>query len=363
MKIRFVFILSILLLFCISTFSQVKSKLYLKGASITAIKAEGDFVWFSTYGKGIYRYSKKDGSWFNLSTSNNNSQTDFFYSMAVSKNYVWGGAVDGLYTYDIKRKFWFKRKFALGGQMGNWIRSLCYDPSQNVLWIGRFENLTQLDVKKRRYTDHVLTRGNDLKTNNFKSIALDGDSLVWFGTESGVFKYNKKYDPDDKAAWQFITNKDGGFLNQGKSVSVSDILFEGKNIWFGTDQFITPKNPIFNIGGIYEFNRKFNWKRISKRNGLPANGISCMTRTGNIIWVSVYAFNGIEKKEYGKGLVMINLSTGKISPIDLNKIEIDSSNITALFFDGSNLWIGTDNGVTKVSLENPLARWQGNRKN
>ena len=33
---------------------------------------------------------------------------------------------------------------------------------------------------------------NDEKTNNLNTIAFDGDSVVWFGVESGVHKYFTK---------------------------------------------------------------------------------------------------------------------------------------------------------------------------
>ncbi len=359
---RFIIILTIL--FCVDLFAsnKIESEQFLKGVAITSIKGEKDYIWFATYGAGIYRYSKKDGSWFNFSTKNGNSKNDYFYSLAVSKRYLWAGAVDGLYTYDFRTKHWTKRKFALGGQMGNWIRTLLYDPSLNVLWIGRFENLTKLDIRKRKYTDRVLTQHNDTKTNNFKTIALDGDSTVWFGTESGVFKFEKNHDLNDSKAWKYFTNKNGGFKNEGKSVSISDILFDRNYIWFGTDEFVTGTDPKFNVGGVYRFNRKHNWIRLSKNDGLPANGIYCMARTGNQIWVSLYYFDGNNKREYGKGIALINRLNGDITDLDLNEVDINSSTILSMFFDGTNMWLGTDDGLTKVMLENPLAIWGGNKK-
>ena len=152
-------------------------------------------------------------------------------------------------------------------------------------------------------------------------------------------------------------NKDGGFLEQGEAVSITDMLFEPSAVWFGTDEFITVKDPNFNVGGIYIYNRKSKWERISTNEGLPADGIYCLARTGNKIWAGVYSFDKREKKDYGRGLVLIDRNTLKVNPVDLNEIDISSSKITCLYFDGSNMWIGTDNGLSKVVIENPLARW------
>ncbi len=340
-----------------AAFPQVSSEKYLNGVSITGITKYGDYLWISTYGQGIYRYSIKEDKWWNYSTRRNNLNNDFFYCIAVSRYYVWAGAVNGLYTLNLRKDEWKNRKFALGGEMGNWIRSLCYDPQQNVLWIGRFQNLTKLEVGRQRYSDRMLMQNNDAKTNTIKAIKLDGDKYVWFGTENGVFRYNKRMSMDNRDAWQFINNKDGGFLGEGESVSISDMLFDPESVWFGTDEFITLKDPKFNLGGIFRYNRKRTWNEVTVRNGLPGNGVYCLARTGNKIWAGVYSFDKSSKKDYGRGLALIDRETMKVTNVDLNELQLNSSKITCLYFDGTNMWLGTDDGLCKIIIENPLARW------
>ncbi len=352
---KLIVILSII--FTASIFPQIESQEFLNGASVMSIKEEGNDIWVATYGQGIFKYDKKNEKWSNFSTKQNNLSNDFFYSLAVSKNYVWAGSVEGLFIYDKRGNRWSKRKFYLGGQMGNWIRSLCYDKDKNILWIGRFMNLTRLDVAKRRYSDFDMTQNSDAKTNNFVSIKLDGDSLIWFGTEAGVFKYDKSKNIEDKSSYIFINNKNGGFKEDGNAVSIADMIFERNNIWFGTDEFITPQQPDFNVGGIYEYNRKLSWDRISRTDGLPSNGIFCLEITGNKIWASVYAFDKNQKKEYGKGIVLIDRITKEITPVDLNKTSISTSTIYSLYFDGENMWVGTLEGLWKIKLSNPFAKW------
>lgn len=300
MIFRLFSIIVFLFLLLPSAFSQEKIDSYLEGANITSIKEFGGEVWISTYGHGIYKYSTADDSWTNFSTKEGNLDNDLFFNIAVSKNYVWAGAAEGLYIYSKKRDKWDSKKFALGGEMGNWIRALCYDSTENILWIGRFKNLTRLDVRQQRYTDYDKTINGDSKTNNFTSISLDGDSLIWFGTEGGVHKYYKRSNIFSSTAWDFYNNKNGKFLEEGASVSISDLLFDNKYIWFATDEFVTKEQPEFNIGGIYIFDRNHKWIRISKKDGLPANGIYCIARTGNTIWASVYQFS----KKIGLNMVM-----------------------------------------------------------
>jgi ligand-binding sensor domain-containing protein len=343
-------------------FPQVESQLYLENAIVKSIKGDGNYIWVATYGQGIFRYSKKEDKWFNFSTKKENLENDLFYNLAVSKDYVWAGAGDGLFIYDKKKAQWRKRKFAQGGEMGNWIRALCYDQSQNVLWIGRFKNLTRLEVAKQKFTDFDLTVNNDSKTNNIISIKLDRDSLIWFGSESGVHIFDKNEDINNKNSWNFLTNKKGGFADEGFAVSIHDMLFDYQNVWFGTDEFVTPQQPKFNMGGIYEFNRKFKWGRISKEDGLSGNGVYCLERTGNYIWSGVYSFDKKKGGEYGKGLVYINRITNKVYPVDLNKLNINTSVIFSLYFDGEDLWIGSDKGLVRMKINNALASWNENKE-
>lgn len=345
-------------LFTTVFYGQIESEIYLEGATVTGIVEEDSYLWVATYGQGIYRYSFEDDKWLNFSTKSGNLDTDLFYTIEVNKNYVWAGSTEGLFIYSKKRKKWSRRKFAKGGQFGNWIRVLKYDPQKNVLWIGRFRNITRLDVRRRRYVDINRIQGKDQKSNNIKSIALDGDSLIWFGTESGVHRYDKRKKYSDPSAWNYQTNKRRGFNEEGKSVSVSSILFEGKRIWFGTDEFTSIKDPGFNIGGIYIYDRKLDWQRISQVNGLADNGIYALGRTGNYIWAGVYSFDKKQNIEHGKGLYLINRNNLEVKEVDLNKLNVHTSTFLTFYFDGINLWIGSNDGLLRIKIYNPLAKWQ-----
>lgn len=356
MLLRSQFLFFIVLLAATFSLAQSESQLFLEGAKILDIKREGDFIWVATYGQGIYQYSIKDSKWANYSSKSGNLENDLFYCVAANKDYVWAGANDGLYIFSKKVKKWTKRKFAQGGEFGNWIRSLNYDEKRSRLWIGRFRNITVFDLKANKFTDYNKVQNADEKSNNFNTIAFDSDSIVWFGTESGVHKYNTRKNVEEPEAWDFLSNKGRNFNGEGYAVSVSDFVFEKNNIWFGTDEFITKEQPEYNVGGIYVWDRKLKWDRISKANGLGGNGIYCLARTGNYIWAGVYEFKKNDKEEYGKGLYLINRRTKKVTSIDLNELNVTTSNILSLFFDGTNLWIGTSSGLVKLKVGNALAK-------
>ena len=338
--------------------AQIEVQSFLEGARITDIKQEGGYLWVATYGQGIYQYSLKDGKWTNYSSKTGNLENDLFHCVAASKDFVWAGASEGLFIYSKKTKKWTKRKFAQGGEFGNWIRSLKFDEKKNRLWIGRFRNVTVFDVKANKFTDYNRVQDGDEKTNNFNTISFEGDSVVWFGAESGVHKFLNKQKLDNKSAWSYFKNNGRNFNAEGTSVSVTDFVFMPKEIWFGTDEFVTKEQPDYNPGGIYIWDRKLKWDRISKANGIAGNGIYALARTGNYIWAAVYEFKKNDKEEYGKGLFLINRITKKVSPIDLAELKLTTSNISALFFDGVYLWIGSADGLIKLKVANSFAKLQ-----
>lgn len=342
--------------------AQIEYESLFEGASVNEITSDGTSLWFSTYGQGILQFLPGENKWITYSTKDSSLTEDLFYCVAASKDYVWAGTTEGLMTFDRKHKLWRKRKFAGGGEYGNWIRSLYYDEKENILWIGRFINLTRFDIDKQKYDDFDITYGKDLRTNNIKIIRSDGNSYIWFGTEGGVFRYDKSHVLEDKSQLTFYNNQKNAFRGVGDAISISDILFEKNYIWFGTDEFITSENPDFNVGGLFRFNRRALWERFDKKNGLPANGIFALAKTGNLIWISCYQFDKKNKKEYGRGLVLFNTATSRITRINPDDINLSSNSILSLYFDGVSMWIGTETGLTKVKVANPLAFWSGKKK-
>jgi ligand-binding sensor domain-containing protein len=341
--------LALTILFFSKSYSQSESiDTYLEGMKITAIKNDGVDIWVTTEGNGIYKYIKWKNKWINFSTENNTLKQNFFYCLEVGTRYIWAGSPDGLYTYDKKRNRWTKKRFSLGGQFGNWIRSLKFDKEENKLWIGRFKYLSQFDLISKKYSDFDLTVNNNDKTNSVLDINIDGDSVIWIGVEAGLHKYVKS-NPNFETT--YFDSKNNYFLNEGDQVSVSSILFEQDNIWFGTDEFVTMQNPKFNLGGLFRFDRKINWIRFGEFANLNGSGIFSLELTGNYIWSASYKFEPKTKSVVGKGLNLINRKTLQSKRIESNFIP---ETIYTLHFDGESLWIGTNDGIRKIMLKNDL---------
>ncbi|MCZ7601684.1 MAG: hypothetical protein M5R37_02395 [Melioribacteraceae bacterium] len=347
------FLIIVLLVFANTLIAQKDIEKYLNGIDVLDIAGDGSNIWFATNSSGLYKYSLLQDEWENYNSSNG-LQNDFIYSVTANSRYVWAGSIDGLFVFDQRTKRWLKRKFSKGGQLSNWIRSIEYDVLQDVVWIGRFLYLTKFDINSRRFTDFDLTINKDEKSNTIKTIALDGDSLVWFGTENGLHKYNKYMDLSEPGALSYYDNRLNYFNGEGENISVADILFERNFVWIGLDQFITPDNPNYNIGGLYRYDRRNEWLRIDSYSGLDGDGIYALERTGNYIWASIYEFSITAKEAFGRGLALINRITGEVKMLNDERIP---NSIHSLYFDGKSMWLGSSDGVVRINLFNEIAQW------
>ncbi|MBI9073140.1 MAG: hypothetical protein JEY94_16175 [Melioribacteraceae bacterium] len=324
----------------------------LDGAIIYDVCGDKDNLWAASYGNGVYQYSKKKNKWINYSTKNNALPHDFFYCITSNEKYVWAGSSDGLFIFDKRTKRWKKRKFGKGGQLSNWIRSIAYDKHLDAVWIGRFKYLTKLDIKKRRFTDYDLTVEGDDKTNTIKSIKIDADSLVWFGTEAGLHKYKKARRFHDKGAVTFYDNSRSYFNGEGETVSISTLLFEQGNIWIGLDEFVTRQKTDYNVGGLYRFDRGNEWLRFDMDDGFYGNGIADLELIGNQIWAALYQFHPDTKEQFGRGIALIDRKTFEVTMIPESEMP---SAVFSIYFDKKYVWLGTSKGIFKIDLTNKLA--------
>ncbi len=333
---------------------EINIEVFYPKSDVYQISGYENEVWFATNGNGILKFNKSKNNWKDYSSSKKNIQQDFFHCIAVNKNLVFAGSSDGLFILDKKSDRWIKRKFSVGGQLGNWIRAVKFDPTINSVWIGRFQFLTKYNIATRRFTDYDLTIKKNEKTNTIKTIEVDGDSLVWFGTEAGLHKYYKGLDLNSDDGSAFYDNRLNYFRGDGDEVSISDILVEQNNVWVGTDEFTTPARPRFNVGGLYRFDRKNDWQRYDASRGLSGNGIYAIERTGNLLWISTYQFGRETKEQFGRGLAVLNMNTQQIKVIYNEKLP---SRILDIYFDGEFLWLASDSGIYRISLTNSLAKF------
>ncbi len=164
-----------------------------------------------------------------------------------------------------------------------------------------------------------------LTTPYVQAVAVDNDGLVWFGTQSGLFRYDEK---------MWVKELADNLLNPGiNRISALESGVENE-LWIATTNAGIRRKS---IAGGQTTERSYT----TATSNLPTNLISGLTRdfTG-ALWAGTHS-----------GVVRYNSQTdGWETPVPL--AALPSALVTALLAENEHLWIGTDSGLLQYNLNN-----------
>lgn len=152
------------------------------------------------------------------------------------------------------------------------------------------------------------TTDNGLPSNNVNGVAVDHKNVKWFGTQSGVARYND-------TSWVVYTTANGLIDNYINCIAV-DV---NNHIWVGTDI------------GVSVFNGT-SWTSYTPANGMLNDIVNCIAGAPNgNIWVGTSS--GASKFD---GSAWTNYTTSEgLSSNMINSIAVEA---------GGNVWFGTSLG-------------------
>ncbi len=254
---------------------------------------EGNILWIASQGDGLVRYDRGNKT-FELFKYDSNDPTtissDFVQSLHNDGEYMWVGTFRGLNRFDKKTKK-FKRFI---------------------------ENLDGSDVR---------VNYNIAEINNYPG-------YIWFGTNGhGLFKFNKsdfsyknyKYDPE----------VDNGLQNRANFVRT--VWYSEKRpdeIWMGTTNGIN----ILNLEK--ETFRYFDHDPNDSTSISHSNVMHFYEDERGYIWIATY----------GGGLNRFDPTTDKFMRFTEGNSDIPNNGVYGSLPDREgNLWISTNNGITKFN--------------
>ena len=170
----------------------------------------------------------------------------------------------------------------------------------------------------------TFTAEDGLASGRVLSISQDSQGIYWFGTVSGL----SRYDGDN---WTTYTNTHGLSNNKVDAIAIGS----QDNVWVGYEREGV---------GISKFDG-ISWNTWTQSNGLPLNSVySIAIDSKNNVWVGF-----AEEYEYeGEGICMFdgtNWTTHKVSYPDF---EGNQNYIKAIAEDAQgNMWFGTILGLSK----------------
>ena len=357
-------------------------------------------LWVGT-NSGLGRLDKKNNKFDNYSfntKNDNNSINNIVFSILKDKSgNLWVGTLNGLVKFNKNNKKFTRYLMGSSSSYGsnvNRINSLLED-SDGILWIGTGSGLFQINlgnnVNNSKNIKASAYKTDILNGNNVLSLYEDNSGLVWIGTaEDGIIKYDRErikfkyfgHNPADPSSLTYGTIRSvyqekngtlwigtlGGGLNMlspdskkfihyknepGNKFSLSDnsvsAIFKDSYgyLWIGTwrgglNRSVLPLNK--NSSGNLKF---INYKNEPADTHSLSNNLvqSIYEDSGRRLWFGT-----------GIGLDLYNRKNDNFicfthNPNDSNSISEDQVQSCILEDRHGNLWIGTWNGLNKLTAQ------------
>ncbi len=309
------------------------------------IEASNGDLWIATWGGGVNRFDREDGSFTAYKHDSKNLKSvagNFITSLAEDKDgNIWVGTeAAGLDMYDKKKGAFIHYRFNRGNNASisdDFIKKIYEDKEKN-LWVGtEHGGLNLFNAYNKTFTrfQHNDSIATSLSYNRVYSIFEDSSHRLWIGTNGGgldlfdvkanIFHHNKN-DPHNPNS-----------LLRNEVVAINED--EDKNIWIGTENGgLSILNPLTGIYTTYVYDEIDN-------TSLSNNSIYsiCKDNKGDM-WLGTFS-GGISFVNHDKQFTHFKHTslTNSLSDNKILCIYEDSRN---------NMWIGTDGGG--VNLFDPV---------
>lgn len=179
----------------------------------------------------------------------------------------------------------------------------------NIKWFGTQTGVARFDGTS--WT--VFTTANGLIDNYINCIAADANNHIWIGTDIGVSVY-------DGSAWTSYTTANGLIDNMISYIAGS----EDGSVWIGTNSGLSK----FNSGSFTNYNAS---------NGLTFEMVSYIATKGNTVWIGTW-LGGLFKFD-GTSFTNFTMTDG-----------LPDNNISCIAIDNAgNKYIGTFAGIAKLN--------------
>jgi ligand-binding sensor domain-containing protein/two-component sensor histidine kinase len=291
-------------------------------------------LWIGTEGQGIFVLPPKRHAFKKYTQflgEDSKFQDAFICSIVETSNYeLWFGTREGLYSWELSTgKFRIKRNSPYN--INGTITALCEDENGN-LWVATISGLTKFDKGHKKFEQYYL--GNDssqIKGSSIKGIFKDEDNVVWILTDQAINRFNS------------ISNTFSKFLTSSSVGPFTYLLKWKTNFWVGTEN-----NGVLKVDFKSNDYEKIDLKFSSKTTTRYSVNVLGIDKEGELL---------AGTKSYG----LIHFDNKK-NVFTMNElIPKSGSKIVSIELDeNKNLWLGSNDGLFKISKQNQLFRFDAN---
>ncbi|MHA7056816.1 hybrid sensor histidine kinase/response regulator transcription factor [Aquimarina sp. M1] len=309
---------------------------------ITLLIDNNNSLWLGSTSNGIYKIDKEVNETFSIQNFPFTTKRIFSMISNADGSILFGTENDGLFHIKANGELIKNYLFDKNNKKSirsNSIWSLFMDDNERI-WIGYYNKGIAVYDKlydKFKNIESLASNPNSLEAGSVTGIVQDKSGLLWISTDGGGIDV---YDPNNHK-FIHINKKNTKDFSNLTAYDIQTIFIDSKeNIWAGSWN-----------GGVFllkKGTKRFINYTIENTDGeLASNSISSFAEDADgTIWIGTF-FSGVVSYNPSKDKFTHHkseeFSRFSIHNSDVRKILIDSEN---------NLWIGSANGLYKVSKKN-----------
>ncbi|SEA80854.1 ligand-binding sensor domain-containing protein [Pedobacter hartonius] len=207
--------------------------------NIHGLLVTGDTIWVGTFENGLDLFSISTGrvfKHFDMGDKSTGLKSNFIYQIFRSKDgTIWLATGHGVYTYNFA-----KQHFDRCEGLPDLFYIELYEDSQHNIWAGTYRNGVYIynTVSKKSARLRDIHKNRDMMVDErINAVLEDASHSIWFGTERGLFKFEK----DKKHIRRFDTQT--GFP--------SDVIYsifpdQYQRLWISTSKGLVCLDPLTN---------------------------------------------------------------------------------------------------------------------
>ena len=301
-------------------------------------------IWIGTR-SGLNNYNPKTET---ISRYSGNTHTEDIVHdiMEDHKGKIWYGTYEGLWQLDPKTKelFQYLPEVERKQTLSNKLVWSVFEDKQHRIWAGTHQGFTVFkNDDSFNFSPHYgdFTKEAGLSTDRIFDITQQADSTIWLSSYDGIFKVIEN---GNEFQFQKLTHKKNNPQSLSNNI-INELLIEDHTLWAATyagglNEIILPKNENEEIRYVHHKNDPTNSSSIS----LDRIHTLLLDQSG-LLWVGT-----------GNGLDKVSKNAHKFQTLTsqpANPKSLSNNIIKSIYIDSfGNLWVGTFDGLNFLSAKN-----------
>ena len=307
-----------------------------------------DFVW--SYGwEGINRFDKTDGSWTSF-TRSDGFTAHKVNAVAEDSGGFWAGTDEsGVWKYAEASGAWTEFT-ADEGLIDGSVQPYALTADSVHVWVGTTQGLSRYDKEKRTWTS--FTKPTTLADRRAVAVAVD-NRFVWVGTHLGLSRYDKRYDQWKHYRKENDDDDDNEDVEEAEnSEEIRSELVDNSVVDLSVGRRYV---WIATEGGVGRYDKIANrFESYTEENQLPSVDVRAIAENQSDVWIGTN--NGISKhsilsedrnawETYNAAIEILPTVKGKYAK------SLENDDVRCLAVNDAHVWVGTKTGVSLYSIK------------